>query len=221
MQSVPRVVLAFVTAALSAAIVLAQQSGVPADRVAAEKQATVATPQAKVGQPAPSFELLDCTGTKHSLSDYRDKVVVLEWLNQQCPWSVQAIPVMKELRKKYAGRGIVWLGIESTHYRKAEENVQYAKDKELDFPILLDSDGHVGKLYGAKTTPHVFVIDKGTLVYAGALHNNQHGEKKGSEVRNYLDEALQAVLAGKAVPLSETTPWGCTIKYKPEKEKAQ
>jgi peroxiredoxin len=169
---------------------------------------------AQVGQEAPDFTLLDCSGKKHELSDYKDRIVVLEWLNQQCPWSVKAVPVMKDLRKKYEGKGIVWLGVDSTHWRKPEENVQYIKDKGLDFPILMDNDGRVGRMYGAKTTPHVYVINKGRLVYRGALHDDQHGQKKDSEVRNYLDQAIQAVLDGKDVPVAETTSWGCSVKYK-------
>jgi peroxiredoxin len=168
---------------------------------------------AKVGQPAPDFTLVDCTGKKVTLAELKDKVVVLQWVNQECPWSVKAIPAIKEVQKKHAGKGIVWLGIDSTFGRTAEEDANYIKDKELNHAILMDTDGKVGHSYGAKTTPHVFVLNKGTLVYMGALHNNQQGDKKPEEVRNYLDEALSAVLAGKEVPLAETTAWGCRVKY--------
>lgn len=169
---------------------------------------------AKVGQSAPDFELTDCSGKKHKLSDYKDKVVVLQWVNKECPWSVKAIPVIKDLQEKYAEQGTVWLGIESTHWRKAEDNQKYIKEKELSFPILMDNEGTVGRKYGAKTTPHIYVINKSKLVYMGGLHNNQHGNKKKSEVRNYLDEALAAVVAGEEVPVPETKPWGCSVKYK-------
>jgi peroxiredoxin len=177
-------------------------------------QAPATKESAKVGQAAPDFALLDSEGKQRKLSDYSGKVVVLEWLSQQCPWSRKALPIMKDLRKKYDGKGIVWLGLDSTNGRKPEENVQYTKDQGLDFPILMDTEGTVGHLFGARTTPHVFVINKGKLVYAGALNNNQQGDKKADEVRNYLDEALTAVLAGKDVPAAETTPWGCGVKYK-------
>lgn len=176
-------------------------------------------PAVRIGQPAPDFTLLDCEGNKHTLSDYKDKIVVLEWVNQQCPWSVKAVPVVKEIRGKYAKDSVVWLGIESTHNRKPEENIQYAKDHELGFPILMDNDGRVGRLYQAKTTPHLYVINKGKLVYMGALHNNQQGPRQESEVRHYVDEAIRAVLDGKDVPVAETTAWGCTVKYKPQEEK--
>lgn len=213
MQTRPlRIVLAV---ALTAGFAMATTSAQGHD---SKKPEDAAAPSAKaqVGQDAPDFTLTDAAGTKHTLSDYKDKLVVLQWVNQQCPWSLKAIPAIKELQKKYDQKGVVWLGIESTHWRKAEENVQYAKEKELNFPILMDNEGTVGRLYGAKTTPHLYVINKGKLVYAGALHNNQQGDKKAGEVRNYLDDALAAVLAGKDVPLAETTPWGCSVKYKEE-----
>jgi peroxiredoxin len=185
---------------------------------AAQKNAEPAAVAAKVGQAAPDFTLLDCAGKKQHLADYKDKLVVLEWLNQQCPFSVKAVPIMKELRKKYADKDVLWLGIESTHYRTPEENLQYIKDKELNFPILMDNDGKVGRLYGAKVTPHMFVINKGELVYAGALYSTPEGGDKEAVGRNYVDETLAALLAGKPVPVAETTPKGCNVKYKPAAE---
>ncbi len=179
-----------------------------------------ATSPAKVGSPAPDFTLLDESGKKHTLSDLKDKVVVLEWVNQQCPWSVKVIEATKALRKKYGPKGVVWLGVESSHFRKAEENIQYIKEKDLGIPILMDNDGKVGRMYGAATTPHLFVINKGTLVYAGALHNNQQNDKKEGEIRNYVDEALAAVLEGKPLPVAETKAWGCSVKYKEEAKPA-
>ena len=127
---------------------------------AAPREPAKETPEvAKVGEAAPDFTLLDATGTKHTLSQYKDKVVVLEWLNQECPWSVKAVPVVNDLHKKYKEKGVIWLGVESTHWRKAEENVRYAKEKEITFPILMDNDGTVGRLYSAKTTPHLFIVN--------------------------------------------------------------
>jgi len=200
----PRFSLALACALLLAAATLGQDQGArPPD----------GSPQARIGRAAPDFALTDHNGKPHKLSEYKDKVVVLEWVNQQCPWSMKTIPVMKALRTKYAGKGIVWLGVESTHWRKPEENISFAKENGLDFPILMDNDGTVGRTYGAKTTPHVFVIDKGKLAYRGAPHDDQYGRRKKSEVRYFLDEALQAVLAGKPVSLAETKSWGCSVKY--------
>ncbi len=170
-------------------------------------------PAAKVGEAAPDFTLTDCNGKKFTLAELKDKLVVLEWVSQECPFCIKSIPVVKQIQKKYEGKGIVWVGVESTHWRKSEENVNFIKEKELEYTILMDTDGRVGHLYGAKTTPHVFIINKGKLVYAGALSNDQSGKKKPEEVRGYVDEALAAILGGKDVPVAETTPWGCSVKY--------
>ena len=168
----------------------------------------------KIGHDAPDFTLLDCDGKRHKLSDHKDSVVALVWVNKECPWSRKANPVVKEVYEKYAGKGVTWLAIDSTYGRKAEEDDKYVDDEKLPFKILMDEDGKVGKLYGAKVTPHIYVINKGKLVYMGGLHNDQQGTKPKAEFRNYLDEALTAVLAGKDVPLAETTPWGCKVGYK-------
>lgn len=177
-----------------------------------DKPADPKTEAADIGKDAPDFELKDCNGKTHKLSDYKDKLVVLEWLNKECPISRGAIPFMKDLRKKYADKGIVWLGIDSTYGRTAEDNQKYVKENELNIAVLLDGDGKVGKLYGAKTTPHMFVVNKGKLVYMGA-HAEQQEKKDKPDVRNYVEEALSAVLAGKDVPVARTKSWGCAVKY--------
>lgn len=210
--SVLRIVGVTVLAAAGAWVVAAAQQG-PAGQHAS------GLGRVEVGKSAPDFTLVDSAGKTHRLSDYKDRVVVLEWLNQECPWSVKAVPDVKSLYDRYAKKGVVWLGIDSTHWRRPEQNVKYARDKGIPFPILGDADGKVGRLYGARTTPHLFVIEKGTIVYAGALHNNQYGRMAEADARNYVDEALAAVLAGKKVPLSETKPWGCSVKYKEANEK--
>jgi len=189
-------------------------AGEPQKSAGAGDPSAKSAPAVRIGQPAPDFTLRDHTGKEHRLSEYSDKVVVLEWLNQECPYSLRAVPTVKALSTKYAEKGVVWLGVESTHWRKPEENVKYARDHELKYPILMDNEGKVGRLYGARTTPHIFVINKGTLAYAGALHDDPQGKKAANEIRHYVDEALAAVLGGKDVPLAETTPWGCSVKYK-------
>ncbi len=184
---------------------------------AAQKEAPAAdkTTGAKVGQPAPDFTLTDASGKKHTLADLKTQVVVLQWINKDCPYVQKAAPALKDVSKKYAGK-VVWLAIDSTPGRTADDDAKYAKDQEFVFPILMDSDQKVGRAYGAKTTPHVFVIDKGKVVYTGALNDNADNSKKPDQVRGYVDEAITAVLAGKPVPLAETKPWGCGIKYKAE-----
>ena len=185
----------------------------------AEKKPAKPDEGVKIGRPAPDFELESCAGKAYKLSDYKDKIVVLEWINQDCPWSRKALPALKAAAEKYDKQGVVWLAIDSTHYQTAEKNAKYAKEKELPYPILMDSDGNVGRRYGAKTTPHMFIINKGKLVCVGA-HDNQKpsGRRKKAEYRNYVEEALDAVLAGKEVPSPVTEPYGCTVKYK-KKEK--
>ncbi len=182
----------------------------------APQDSAKAAASAKVGAAAPDFTLLDTEGNKHKLSDLKDKVVVLEWLNKECPWSVKGRPFVQKTLEKYKDKGIVWIGIDSTYGRKAADDAAYKKEEKLSFPILMDEDGKIGHLYGAKTTPHLFVIDQGKLVYAGGLHNDQQGTKSKDEFRNYVEEAVAAVLAGKPVPVAETAAWGCPVKYRKE-----
>lgn len=169
-----------------------------------------AAPAAKVGQPAPDFELKDLAGTVHKLSELKDKIVVLEWWNQDCPVCRAAMPGMKDLSKKLAEKGVVWLAVDSTNYQTVENNKKYAEKEAIPYAILMDTDGTVGRAYGAKTTPHMFVINKGTLAYAGAIDNGS-AAKKGD--RMYVAEAVEEILAGKPVTLSETKPYGCSVKY--------
>jgi peroxiredoxin len=201
------------------ALVCASGPAFAQEQTPAAEKAEKPAAAAMVGEPAPDFTLTDCHGKKFTLSDLKDKLVVLEWVSQECPFCIKAIPVVKQIQKKYEGKGIVWVGIESTHWRKAEENINFIKEKELAYTILMDADGQVGHLYGAKTTPHIFIINKGKLAYAGALSNDQSGKKKPEEVRGYVDEALAAILGGKGVPVAETTPWGCSVKYAKSGEK--
>jgi peroxiredoxin len=163
----------------------------------------------EIGQTAPAFSLPDCYGNDISLESQRGKVVVLEWINQKCPVSEghHKKHTMQDLIKKYAGKGVVWLAIDSSSFCDAEANRVYAAEMGLAYPILQDPDGKVGKAYGAQTTPHMFVIDKeGKLAYNGAIDDQKS--------TNYVDAALQAVLAGKTVEKSKTKPYGCGVKYK-------
>lgn len=168
----------------------------------------------KIGQDAPDFTLKNTAGEEIKLSDYKDKVVVLQWVNKECPWCRKSNDVVKELYKKWTEKGVVWLAIDSTNWAKADENAKYAEEHKLPYKQLMDNDGTVGKAYGAQTTPHIFIIDKGKVVYNGALHNDQQGTKPQAEKRNYVDEALTAIMDGKPVPVAETKPWGCSVKYK-------
>lgn len=168
-----------------------------------------------VGEMAPSFTLKDEAGNEVSLADFKGKVVVLEWLNPDCPFVVRHYKAgtMKNLATSYGAKGVVWLTINSTNYMDAEANAKFKAANQLPYPILVDQDGAVGHLYDAKTTPHMYIIDgAGKLVYVGAIDDDPRG---GSEKpANYVAAALDEVLAGSAVTTAETTPYGCSVKYK-------
>ena len=168
------------------------------------------------GEKAPNFTLPTADGGQASLSDYAGKVVVLEWVNPDCPFVKRhyAADTMEKLAAKYADDGVMWLTINSTHYMDEKANAGFAKDQALDVPILVDADGKVGKIYGATTTPHMFVIDaNGVVVYQGAIDDDPRGSK-GEGATNYVAAALDETLAGKKVSTAETQPYGCSVKYK-------
>ncbi len=171
--------------------------------------------QAEVGKPAPEFALKDVDGKVRKLSEYKGSVVVLEWINQKCPFSdvKHQDKTMQRIADKYKDRDVVWLAIDSSHYADPKANKEYAGKVGIAYPILHDQDGKVGKAYGARTTPHMFVIDKaGALVYAGAIDNNPPGKNEASP-RNYVEDAVEAVLKGSTVAVGTTKPYGCSVKY--------
>jgi len=170
---------------------------------------------AAVGAAAPAFTLTDTSGNEVSLSDYAGQVVVLEWVNPDCPFVQRHYKAgtMKSLATKYGAQDVVWLTINSTNYMDAEANAEFKAANELPYAILIDQNGEVGHLYGAATTPHMYVIDgSGTLVYVGAIDDDPRGSS-GSPT-NYVAAALDEVLAGQAVTTAETKPYGCSVKYK-------
>ncbi len=166
-----------------------------------------------IGDSAPAFSLQSQNGDLVSLSDYRNNVVVLEWINPDCPYVQRHYTegTMKELSKKYDEK-IVWLAINSTHYMDNKINAEWKSKYLLEYAILNDRSGEVGMSYGAKTTPHMFIIQQGTVVYAGAI-DDKWGKKTGERV-NYVDIGLGEVLNGKGVSTPETKPYGCSVKYK-------
>jgi len=168
-----------------------------------------------IGAPAPSFTLEDQTGKKVSLSDFAGKIVVLEWLNQDCPFVQRhyRAKTMLRLAETYKSQGVVWLAINTTRYMDKETNKKWISDHQLFYPILDDHLGQVGRLYGAKTTPHMYIIDKsGKLVYQGGIDDDPSGSKRENAV-NYVEKALDEILDGKPVSVSQTKPYGCTVKY--------
>lgn len=201
----PRYLVALSTVLLAGLIVHGPLSAAPDAAFSGAAQAT-----AKLGAAAPDFKLKDCFGKEFSISEFKGKTVVLEWINQDCPVSKGAHDkrVMQEVYKKYADKGVVWLGIDSTHGMPAERNRVYAAQAGLAHPILMDPDGKVGRMYQAKRTPHMYVIDKsGTLVYEGAIDDQKE--------TNYVAAALDDLLAGRTVSKARTDAYGCAIKYAP------
>ena len=169
-------------------------------------------------RPAPPFTLSTFDGKKVSLSDYRGKTVVLEWLNFECPFSLyhyKTVKTMANLAKKYKDKNVVWLAINSTSHTTPEANKDFAGKQKLSYPILDDRSGRIGRAYGAKTTPHMYIINpRGRIVYEGAIDNAPLGEvPAGQELTNNVDKALEELTTGKTVSTKNTKPYGCTVKY--------
>lgn len=168
----------------------------------------------KVGSAAPAFALKDEAGKPHDLSQYKGKIVVLEWTNPECPF-VQRHYEAETMKKTHQALGseVVWLAVDSTEHNTADKSAAWKKAKALGYPILQDADGKVGKLYGAKTTPHLYVIDeKGLLRYGGAIDDDPRGISKTPV--NHVKAAVESIKAGKAVAQPATQPYGCSVKYK-------
>ncbi len=176
------------------------------------------------GQTAPSFELKDIQGTTHKLSDFKGKVVVLEWINHGCPFIVKHYSKgnMQGLQADYTGKGVIWLSICSSAEGKqgyltaAEWQAIQTEKGGKATAILLDPEGTVGRLYGAKTTPHMFVINaQGNLVYQGAIDDKPSTDPNDlAGAKNYVKAALDEILAGQPVSTDQTKPYGCGVKYK-------
>ena len=174
-------------------------------------------------KPAPDFTLVDADGEEHSLSDYKDSFVVLEWFNLGCPFVKKHYNSnnMQKLQKHYTEKAVVWLIINSSaegkqgHYTPERAN-ELIKEKDMaPTAFLLDHDGKVGRLYGAKVTPHMFVIDKGgVLIYNGAIDDKPTTKIEDiKDAKNHVQAALEEAMAGKSVSLKTTQPYGCSVKY--------
>lgn len=170
---------------------------------------------AEVGKPAPAFTLKDETGKEHSLSQYKGKVVVLEWTNPECPFVQRhyQADTMANTLKGFDAKKVVWLAVDSTAHNTPEKSAAWKKTEGFTYPVLQDASGATGKTYGAKTTPHMYVIDtEGVVRYAGAIDDDPRG--KNDKKVNHVQTTVDAVLNGKPVPASTTTPYGCSVKYK-------
>lgn len=171
-----------------------------------------------VGEKGPEFTLKDTTGHEVSLADFEGKTVVLEWTNPDCPFVERHYKegTMKNLASATSeSMGVVWLTINSTNYMDAAANAGFVKAQGITWPVLVDQDGAVGHAYGAVTTPHMFIVDaEGVVVYEGAIDDDPRGNKEAGARTNYVSNALNDMAAGKPVAVPETTPYGCSVKYK-------
>jgi peroxiredoxin len=182
-----------------------------------------ATTPATVGQPAPAFSVTDTSGNAVSLADFKGKTVVLEWVNPGCPYVRKHYDSanMQATQKGATGKGVVWLAVNSTNtgafdYKKPSDMAAWMQQRQASAThTLMDSDGKVGKAYGARTTPHLYVIDaKGTLVYAGGIDDKPSADPADVKTaKNHVNAALADVAAGKPVAQALTRPYGCAVKY--------
>ncbi len=183
---------------------------------------------AEVGKPAPDFSAVDSKGKVHELKKLKGLFVVLEWHNQDCPFVVSQYSKgkMQKLQEKWTGRGVQWFTVISSAPGKegyvqasgADQDVKKTKAKVT--AVFLDPKGTLGKAYGAKTTPHLFVIDpKGVLIYDGAIDNAPREDgislknEDGQPYLNYVDKALTEAKGGKKVSIPSMAPYGCHVKY--------
>ncbi len=182
----------------------------------------------EVGKPAPDFSAVDSNGKTVKLSDFHGKTVVLEWTNDGCPYVKKHYGSgnMQSLQKDAAAKGIVWLTVVSSAPGKqgyvdgAGANGLTASRGAAPAAVLLDPDGAVGHLYDARTTPHMFIVDKdGALVYMGGIDDKATTEVADIQgAGNYVRAALDEIAAGKPVAEAVTRPYGCSVKYAPEPE---
>ncbi|MFK7839448.1 MAG: redoxin domain-containing protein [Bdellovibrionales bacterium] len=177
----------------------------------------------EVGKAAPDFETTDINGNPFKLSDHKGDIVVLEWTNAECPFVVKHYDTgnMQKVQEETIGKGVKWVSINSSgegrqgHF-SAEEAAKVLEDQGATVSAkILDPSGEIGKLYDAKTTPHMFVINAdGNIAYAGAIDSNSSPSPKTVEgADNYILAAVDELVAGKEVTTAQTKPYGCSVKY--------
>jgi len=192
--------------------------------VAAKSADTKKTVELKIKEPAPEFTATDAAGKTQKLADYKGKFVVLEWYNKDCPFVRKQYDSnkMQSLQEKFTATGkVVWFQVLSSG--KGKEGYldgpgaisQIATEKAKVTGALLDPSGKLARMYGAKSTPHMFIIDpKGALIYAGAIDSKRSADKEDIKTsENYVDAALNEALAGNPVTIAATTSYGCSIHY--------
>ncbi len=191
-----------------------------------DKEQNASTPQQETKQEqiqsrditAPDFTLSNYDGAEITLSDLAGKIVVLEWFNYECPfvkYHYDTKTTMRDLANEYADQAVVWLAVNSTKHLEVEKNKAFAQNYDLSYAILDDRSGDVGRAYGAERTPHMYVIDtNGRIAYEGAIDNAPLGKlPEGKKYINYVDQALAQMTQGKPVEITQTQPYGCSVKY--------
>jgi peroxiredoxin len=178
---------------------------------------------AAVGQAAPEFRVADTSGKAVQLADFKGKTVVLEWVNPGCPYVVKHYGSgnMQATQKSATAKGVVWLAVNTTSSEHRDYLAPAAmagwmgQHKAAANHTLMDTDGRLGRAYGARTTPHLYIIDsKGTLVYAGGIDNKPTANPADiATAKNHVNAALAEVLAGKQVSEAQTRAYGCSVKY--------
>jgi peroxiredoxin len=184
----------------------------------------VAMDEVKVGSAAPDFSLTDSQGKTRSLAEFKGKYVVLEWKNHGCPYVKKHYNSgnMQRLQKDYTAKGVAWLSIISSAPGKqgystpTQANHDVASFKASPTAVLLDTDGKVGKLYGATTTPGMYVINpEGKVIYQGAIDDKPTTEEADVKTAtNYVAAALDAAMAGRPITVASTKSYGCGVKYR-------
>lgn len=178
---------------------------------------------ATVGEKAPDFSVTDDTGAARNLSDFKGKIVVLEWTNPECPFVGKHYKSgnMQKLQKEAVERGVIWLRVNSSApgkqgYMKVGQAIRKADENNVEATAtLLDPDGTIGKAYGAKTTPQMFIVDKeGIVAYNGGMDSISSVEVADvAKADKYFEKALDDVEDGRAVVNATTKPYGCSVKY--------
>jgi peroxiredoxin len=186
--------------------------------------ALLAADSPAVGTTAPDFSLTDSKGKTQSVSQYKGKYVVLEWFNPGCPFVQKHYGSgnMQKLQEEFTGKGVVWLTIDSSapglegNLTAEQANAKMTEWKTKQTALVLDPDGKAGRSYGAKNTPHMFVINpEGKIVYEGAIDSKATPNPADiNSATNYVKVALEESLAGKTVSNANTKPYGCSVKYK-------
>jgi len=175
-----------------------------------------------IGKPAPDFTATDINGKPVKLSDYASKIVVLESYNSDCPYchNHYATGAAQELQAQLAAKGVVWLLVDSvnaansSHRTPVQARQEWASFKIKATAWLDDTSGKIGHLYDMKTTPHLFVIAKdGTLAYQGAMDDRAESEGDPRTAHNFVRAAVDSLLAGQPVAVTQTKPYGCGVHY--------